>query len=180
MGWASSVLLPVEGPATASPPPAPRFKGPEEAALESLGLAHAPATSLEPRQAEIAVLATAYAYRSAAAWTVHVREAREAGLEDEHIAAIARGMAPAFPPGSTERAVYAIASDLLEHKRVSAANYAAGVDSLGEKGVVELVKVVGYYGSVALTLNAFEIDDPHTPDGVSAKSPWEADAALVG
>ena len=74
MGWASSVLLPVEGPATASPPPAPRFKGPEEAALESLGLAHAPATSLEPRQAEIAVLATAYAYRSAAAWTVHVRE----------------------------------------------------------------------------------------------------------
>ena len=114
-------------------------------------------------------------------------EARKAGLIDEHIAAIARGCAPAFASGSKERAIYAVANDLLEHKRVSSANYAAGVASLGETGMVEIVSIVGYYGYVALTLNTFEIEDPHAPDvcvgegGRScAKSPWEADAALVG
>ena len=165
--------------------------------------------NLHPHQAEIAILATAYAYRAGSEWTVHVVEARKAGLIDEHIAAIARGCAPAFAPGSKERAIYcnpkpkpkpkpkpnpnqeraiyAVATDLLEHKRVSSANYAAGVASLGETGMVEIVSIVGYYGYVALTLNTFEIEDPHAPDvcvgegGRScAKSPWEADAALVG
>ena len=91
------------------------------------------------------------------------------------------------PNPNQERAIYAVATDLLEHKRVSSANYAAGVASLGETGMVELVSIVGYYGYVALTLNTFEIEDPHAPDvcvgegGRScAKSPWEADAALVG
>ena len=151
---------------------------------------HPPSSSplnLHPHQAEIAILATAYAYRAGSEWTVHVVEARKAGLIDEHIAAIARGCAPAFAPGSKERAIYAVANDLLEHKRVSSANYAAGVASLGETGMVELVSIVGYYGYVALTLNTFEIEDPHAPDvcvgegGRScAKSPWEADAALLG
>ena len=51
--------------------------------------------------------------------------------------------------------------------------------------MVELVSLVGYYGYLALTLNTFEIEDPHAPDvcvgdgGRSCgKSPWEADAAL--
>ena len=70
---------------------------------------HPPSSSplnLHPYQAEIAILATAYAYRAGSEWTVHVVEARKAGLIDEHIAAIARGCAPAFAPGSKERAIY--------------------------------------------------------------------------
>ena len=72
-------------------------------------------------------------------------------------------------------------------RRVSSANYADGVASLGETGMVELVSIVGYYSYLALTLNTFEIEDPHAPDACvgeggrsCAKSPWEADAALVG
>ena len=45
--------------------------------------------------------------------------------------------------------------------------------------MVELVSLVGYYGYLALTLNTFEIEDPHAPDvcvgdgGRSCgKSPW--------
>ena len=51
--------------------------------------------------------------------------------------------------------------------------------SLGEAAMVELVSLVGYYGYLALTLNTFEIEDPHAPDvcvgdgGRSCgKSPW--------
>ena len=72
-----------------------------------------------------------------------------------------------------------LAADLLESKRVSAANYAAGVAALGEVGVVELVSIVGYYSFVALTMNTFEISDPQLPEGVNARAPWEADAALA-
>ena len=54
-----------------------------------------------------------------------------------------------------------------------------GVAALGEKGVVELVSIIGYYTYVALTCNTFEVKDPELPNGVNAKAPWEADAALV-
>lgn len=191
MGWGENQLLPVEAPASgpAAPSSVARFKGPEEGGAEvehldgatslvrpwlvSAPLAEAARglgkvcwseTSFSPREAEIAILATAYAYRAASEWTVHVVEARKAGLVDEHIAAIARGTAPAFAPNSREHAIYAVATDLLEHKRVSSANYAHGVASFGEAGIVELVSIVGYYGYLALTLNTFEIEDPHAPD----------------
>ena len=49
-------------------------------------------TSIAPREAAIAVLATGFAHKAPAAWLVNVREARNAGLEDNHIAAIARGI----------------------------------------------------------------------------------------
>ena len=87
-----------------------------------------------------------------------------------YIAALARGAVPAFAAGSKEQAVYSIAADLLESKRVSAANYAAGVAALGEVGVVELVSIVGYYSFVALTMNTFEIPDPQLPEGVNARA----------
>ena len=148
-------------------------------AANSLGRACSESTALTKRETEIAVLATAYVHKAAAEWSIHVDSAREAGLEDVYIAALARGAVPAFAAGSKEQAVYSIAADLLESKRVSAANYAAGVAALGEVGVVELVSIVGYYSFVALTMNTFEISDPQLPEGVNARAPWEADAALA-
>ena len=38
--------------------------------------------------------------------------------------------------------------------------YRAGVAALGEKGLVELVSVLGYYTFVSMTLTAFEIGLP--------------------
>ena len=36
--------------------------------------------------------------------------------------------------------------------------YEAAVEALGQRGVVELTSVVGYYTYVAMTLNVFEIE----------------------
>lgn len=135
-------------------------------------------TSFSQREAEIAILATGYAYQSSAEWSIHVDEARDAGLEDEHIAALACGAVPSFEPNSREAAIHAVVSDLLEHKRVTALHYNIGVAALGEKGLVELVAIVGYYSYVSLTLNAFEIVDPLLPPGVDPMAPWDADARL--
>ena len=145
-------------------------------AAQTLGRVCRYETSLSQREAEIAILATAYSHKAGAEWSIHVGEARKAGLEEEHIAKLARGAAPAFAAGSRDAAIHDVAADLLEHKRVSAAHYAAGVGALGEKGVVELVSIVGYYAYVALTLNTFEVVDPLLPAGVRASAPRTADA----
>ena len=80
--------------------------------------------------------------------------------------------------GDTARPDF-VAADLLAHKRVASGNYAAGVAALGEKGMVELVSVVGYYVYRALTVNTFEIEDAALPAGVNPKAPWESDRIYV-
>jgi len=196
MGWAPAALLPLARPSTPSTPPAQRYQGPEEATSSSTAclldgpvgpwLASAPLadaagelgrvvqheTSLEPREVAMAALATAYAHRAPAQWTSAVQAAKSAGLEKMHIAALARGAVPAFESTSRELAVYAVAADLLEHKRVSSEHYAMAVTALGEKGMVELVSAVGYYTYVALTVNAFELALP----AADMRAPWKADA----
>ena len=145
-------------------------------AAQNLGRVCRYETSLSQMGVEIAILATAYANKAAAEWTVHVGEARKTGLEDVYIAALAKGHVPPFPAQSKEAAIYAVAADLLEHKRVSQAHYEAGVNAIGEQGMVELVSIVGYYTYSALTCNAFELSDPEAPE---SKAPWEEDAKLA-
>ena len=54
----------------------------------------------------------------------------------ESLSALARGVAPAFAADSTEAAIYRATADLLEHKRVSADNYAAAVAAIGTRPIV--------------------------------------------
>jgi 4-carboxymuconolactone decarboxylase len=75
------------------------------------------------------------------------------------IAAIAARRAPALGDGR-EQAVYDVASTLLATGRVRQPLYEQGLSALGERGMVELVGILGYYCLVALTLNAFELGLP--------------------
>ena len=61
------------------------------------------------------------------------------------------------------------------HRSVSDATYADALARFGERGVVELTALVGYYTMVAMTLNAHEIP---LPEGVRAGLPAAADEAL--
>ena len=61
-----------------------------------------------------------------------------------------------------EGAVYAAVTDLLGTHALSDEAYADALTLFGERGVVDLVGIVGYYILVALTLNGFEVP---VPDG---------------
>ena len=63
-----------------------------------------------------------------------------------------------------EAAAYAFGHELLTTRRVSDATYTRAVEQLGMKGVVELTGILGYYGLISLTINAFEVP---LPDGAS-------------
>ena len=117
-------------------------------------------TTLEPRLSELAILVTARRWTSHYEWTAHKREGLKAGMDPEVVAAIAARRPPPALRDEAERAVYEVSSALLATSRVPEALYRRGAAALGERGMVELVGILGYYSLVALTLNAFELGLP--------------------
>jgi 4-carboxymuconolactone decarboxylase len=65
-----------------------------------------------------------------------------------------------MPPD--EEAVYNFATELLEKKQVSDATFDAARKILGERGVVDLISVMGWYGTVSMYLN---VDRYPLPEG---------------
>ena len=45
----------------------------------------------------------------------------------------------------------------MRENRIGPDRYEAGLAAFGERGMVELVGIVGYYTFVAMTLNAFDM-----------------------
>lgn len=116
-------------------------------------------TTLEPRLSELAILVTARHWSAHYEWAVHKREGLKAGMDPEVVAAIAARCEPSLRD-ERERAVYDVSATLLATRRVPDTLYRTGVAALGERGMVELVALLGYYSLVAMTLNAFEIGLP--------------------
>ena len=122
-------------------------------------------TTLEPRLSELAILVTARTWTAQYEWFAHKREALKAGLDPAIIDAISARQTPSFADPAAQ-AVYDYSLALHETHHVTPALHAAAVAALGERGVVELVGLLGYYTLVAMTLNAFEFDLPagETPE----------------
>jgi 4-carboxymuconolactone decarboxylase len=148
-----------------------RIQGPLRAALHSAELADRWQalgellrynTTLTPRQSELAILVTGRACQSPFEWYAHRLEAEKIGIETSVIEAI---LAQAVPPGldSDDAVIVQYATELNRHNSVSDATYRDAVSRLGERRVVELTALVGYYTMVAMTLNAHEIP---LPEGV--------------
>jgi len=120
-------------------------------------------TVLEPRLSELAILLTARHWTAHYEWHHHEVFARKAGLDEAVIAAIAARRPPAFAR-EDERAVYEFCQVFYRDHRVDDATYARAVAQFGERGVVDLVGIMGYYALISMTLNVFEVP---VPDGAA-------------
>jgi 4-carboxymuconolactone decarboxylase len=128
-------------------------------------------TGLTPRLSELAILVTARHWDSEFEWFQHAPIAEQAGLARAAIDAIAAGRAPPAP-AADESVVHDYCAELLATHLVSDANYARALALLGERGVVELTALVGYYSMVALTLNAHQFELPSgTPPPLPPRTP---------
>ena len=116
-------------------------------------------TSFPPRLSELAILIAARHASCPYAWQAHKREGLKAEIDPAVIDAIARRRAPPYADDES-RAVDRFATSLLQTHRVSDDIYAETVGLFGERGVSELIGIVGYYSLVAMTLNTFEFDLP--------------------
>jgi 4-carboxymuconolactone decarboxylase len=131
-------------------------------------------TSLPPRLSEIAILVTGRACRSPLEWYAHRVEGEKAGIQPPIIDAL---LAQTEPPGMSndDALVWRYAVELNRDKSVSNATYAAALQRFGERTVVELTALIGYYTMVAMTLNCHEIP---LPEGVQPAFPLPQHEAL--
>jgi len=119
-------------------------------------------TAVPRRLWELAILVTARHWTSQFEWFAHRRGAEQAGLSPAICDAIAEGRRPtAMKPD--EQAVYNFASELLETKEVSDATFNEAKHALEERGLVDLIGVMGWYGTVSMLLN---VDRYPLPEGV--------------
>jgi 4-carboxymuconolactone decarboxylase len=110
-------------------------------------------TSLPVRLSELAILVVARHHDCQHVWQAHAPVARKSGLAADVIEAIRVGRRPdGLQPD--ESAVHDYASELLRSKFVGDASYAAAIECLDAKGIVELTCLLGYYAMVAMSLNA--------------------------
>ena len=116
-------------------------------------------TEIDNRLLELAVCTVGAHWRSNFEWWAHSSMAVAAGISEEAVGAIERGEEPALDRDD-ERAIYAFTKGLLVEGRIDDDTYAAVLGHVGERGMVELTQLIGYYCLVSLTLNTFEVELP--------------------
>jgi len=117
-------------------------------------------TSLSPRLSELAILITGAFWRAGFEWAVHAPIAVKAGISPEVAEAIRTGSTPNFAR-EDEAVVHDFCTALHHDHVVEPETYARAIATLGEKGVVELVGILGYYTLISMTINAFEVPLPN-------------------
>jgi 4-carboxymuconolactone decarboxylase len=126
--------------------------------LAELGAALRFQSSIERRLLEVAIITVGAHWKAEFEWWAHSRMALQYGVSPETVEAIAAGTTPDLP--DDERVVHAVARQLAEGGHVDAATYDAARRLLGDRGIVELVTLCGYYTVVSFTLNAFDVPLP--------------------
>jgi 4-carboxymuconolactone decarboxylase len=116
-------------------------------------------TSLPSALNEFAILITARHWTSQFEWYAHYPLAMKAGLEPAIAADLAVGERPAVMT-QDEAAIYDFSTSLHATGDVSDATYKLVLDRFGEKGVIDLIAVNGYYDLVSMTLNVARVSVP--------------------
>lgn len=122
-------------------------------------------TAFEPRLAELAIIICARYWTAQYEWYAHAALARKGGLADSVIDAIAARQRPEGMRDD-EAAVYDFCTELHHDKQVSDGAYQRALALFGERGVVDLVGISGYYTLVSMTLNAFQVELPPGEKGL--------------
>ena len=116
-------------------------------------------SSLPPRLSELAILVTGAYWQAGFEWYAHAPLAVSAGIDAGAVETIRTGGTPTFAKPD-EAIVYTFSTELVTRRRVSPATYATAITELGEKSVVELVGLLGYYAMISMTIVAFEVPVP--------------------
>jgi alkylhydroperoxidase family enzyme len=121
---------------------------------------------LDPRLRELAILQVAYLARSGWGYSHHVRIAREAGMSDAEIGAVAdetAGRPTALDP--LARTVLRAAREMTTGPAITDATFAALRQSLDTERLTDLVVVISFYIGLVRLMASLELDveDDHLP-----------------
>jgi 4-carboxymuconolactone decarboxylase len=116
-------------------------------------------TSLDKRLNEMAILMTAQAWGAQYEWYAHAPLALKAGLDPAVVKAIGAGRKP-DQMKDDEAIVWEFTTQLRRDHGVDDAIYAKALEKFGERGIIDLVAVNGYYDAVSMTLNVARVKAP--------------------
>ena len=92
-------------------------------------------------------------------WCTHVPLALKAGLSQDVVDALRDGRRPpAMQPD--EQAVYELLDELSRTKGVADATYRVALELLGERGVIDVLGVAGYFTALSMVMNAVRTPPP--------------------
>jgi 4-carboxymuconolactone decarboxylase len=118
-------------------------------------------TGKDQRLTELAILATAREVKSQYEWTSHEPAALKAGLEKEIVDIVKnrKSLDGATAPGlgEKERTIIQFAREVISEERVSAPTYQMAIKQFGNRGVMDLAGLIGYYSFVNITLKSFDV-----------------------
>jgi len=124
-------------------------------------------SSIAGKLNELAILVTARHWTSQYEWFAHHKLALEGGLNPKIAEDIAHGRPPAGMDAD-ETLVYEFSVALHETQGVSDELYARAVARFGERGVVDIISVNGFYSLVSMCLN---VDGTPLPEGTPLPLP---------
>lgn len=126
-------------------------------------------TSLSPRLSEFAILIAARQWTQQYEWHQHYPLAIKAGLDPKILADMIVGKRPSEMK-EDETILYEFATQLYRDKNVSDDTFDAAVANLGERSVMDLIGILGYYDFVSMTLIAAKAEPPQ--DAVPRMQPF--------
>ncbi|MDB5642753.1 MAG: hypothetical protein JWN07_2070 [Hyphomicrobiales bacterium] len=108
---------------------------------------------------EFAILCIARIWSNDYEWHVHSKIALQQGATAEIVDAIRHGRRP-DGMSDEQAAVHDFTNELMKDRRVSDATYARAQALFGDRGVIDLVGLNGYYSLLAMAMNAVQMRNP--------------------
>jgi len=124
--------------------------------------------TLPKRLSELVIAMTARHWSARYEWSAHYPQALSHGLDPKPLEAIRTRAHPDFAQ-EDEEIVYDYVTELYANRGISDDVHTRATNAFGEAGVIGIVAIAGWYTSVALVCNAFDVtvtDDapPPLPD----------------
>jgi len=122
-------------------------------------------SSLQPRISELLMLAVSRQWTQQFEWAVHAPLALKAGLPPEVVSGLQEGRRPAGMARDVE-ITYDFWDELTRTNGVSDDTYRRALEEFGERGVIDMLGVIGYFTTVSMVMNV-----AHTPPPDAAAAP---------
>jgi 4-carboxymuconolactone decarboxylase len=110
-------------------------------------------TALPPRLSEFAILIAAQQWSQSYEWHAHYALAIKGGLDRQVLVDLAAGKRPQGMK-EDEAALYDFCTEMYRDKNVSDASFKAAHAAFGERGVMDVIGILGYYDLVSMALIA--------------------------
>jgi 4-carboxymuconolactone decarboxylase len=111
------------------------------------------------RLKELAIITVGRVFGSDYEWFIHAKRAVEFGINADAVEEMRQNRIPIFP-NADEKLIYDVAKELAETRQLSDANYQRAFDHFGKEAMVELAALVGFYHTVSVVLNVFQVEAP--------------------